>query len=428
LSSKRYDAVIVGAGFTGLSAALALRDAGRSFVVLEARDRVGGRVEAMVNGLGEAIDTGGQFLCEDMPEVMALAKQHGKTFVESYIEGGMAVQPGPSGESDFDDLYERVTAIRDRMNGIDPDDPSIDGLSVGAWLDKQPDRADAKSGFQSSIEGLWCQPIENVPLWYLISNDRRINNEVFELQYFLKETMHSLAADLARPLGASLRLGCPVDRIETGEGGLVVHAGGESFSAREVIVSVPPVVARRIVFAPPLPADTRHALEVWKSGTVIKLLLRYREPFWRSAGLSGSVFWLEPHGLYACDASRDDDHAALVVFVGGRLALEWGALGEDGLRQALLAKLSKALGPDAAQPLDMLSRDWSNDRWSGGAYSDVVADPAARDAEDVLRRGAGPVSFACSELSPSFPGYIEGAIIAGRIGARVVVDRLKERV
>ncbi len=428
MSSKRYDAVIVGAGFTGLSAALALHEAGRSFVVLEARDRVGGRVEAGINGLGEAIDTGGQYLCEDMPEVMALAKCYGKTLVESYVEGGMAVQPAPASASDFDDLYGRVTAIRDRMNCVDPDDPSIAGLSVGAWLEMQPDRADAKSGFQSSIEGLWCQPVENVPLWYLIENDRRITNEVFELQYFLEETMHSLAADMAQPLEACLRLGRPVERIEIEGDGAVVHTGGESFSARAVIVAVPPATTRRIAFVPPLPAETRHALEVWKSGTVIKLLLRYREPFWRKAGLSGSVFWLEPHGIYACDASRDDEHAALIMFVGGRLALEWGALGDGGLRQAVLGKLADALGPDAAQPLDILSRDWSNDRWSGGAYSDVVADPTARGAEDILRRGFGPVSFACSELSPSFPGYIEGAIVAGRLAARQVIGRLKEPV
>lgn len=426
MSISKYDAVIVGAGFTGLSAAHELQRAGRSFLVLEARDRVGGRVEAHLNGLGEAIDTGGQFLCDDMPELMALVKAHGKTLVESYFTGRMIAQPAPYDSHDAGELYRRVTAIRDRMNEIDPDDPAIAGLSVAAWLEAQPDEADAKMGFQSSIEGLWCQPVENVPLWYLIGNDRRITNEVSELQYFLKQTMHSLAEDLARSLGPSLRLGCTATWIETDDAGVVVHAGGERLSARDVLVAVPPVMARQLAFRPPLPTETRHALDAWKSGTVVKLLLRYREPFWRGAGLSGSVFWLEPHGLYACDASHDDEHPALVVFVGGRLALDWMAEGEEGLKQKVLAKLVPALGPLAAEPLDILLRDWSNDRWSGGAYSDIVTDVSARDAEDVLRRPVGPVSFACSELSPSFPGYIEGAIIAGRIVARQVLARLEE--
>ena len=75
------------------------------------------------------------------------------------------------------------------------------------------------------IEGLWCQPPDDVPLWYLIGNDRRITNEVPELQYFLKETIHSLAVDLARPLGDAVRLSEPVERIVQDAGGVSVkHA------------------------------------------------------------------------------------------------------------------------------------------------------------------------------------------------------------
>src|SRR5579859_943218 len=92
-TTERAEVIVVGAGFTGLSAALELKRAGIDFLLLEARDRVGGRVEAMRNGLGERIDSGGQFLCEDMPQVMALAKALGKTFVETYVEGDFITHP-----------------------------------------------------------------------------------------------------------------------------------------------------------------------------------------------------------------------------------------------------------------------------------------------------------------------------------------------
>jgi monoamine oxidase len=72
----------------------------------------------------------------------------------------------------------------------------------------------------------------------------------------------------------------------------------------------------------------------------------------------------------------------------------------------------------------MVVRDWTDDPWSGGAYSDLIMDLGAYDAETVLREGAGPVQFASSELSPSFPGYVEGALIAGRIAARKIVAGL----
>lgn len=423
---EHSDVVIVGAGFTGLSAARELLRAGVNFVLLEARDRVGGRVEARRNSLGELIDTGGQFLCDDMPELMGLAREHQKTLVEAFVSGLSTVQPAPQG--DVEELYRSYFAIRERMKGVDPDDPAIRHLTVAAWVDAQPDDPDAKSAFLSAIEGLWCQPPDATPLWYLISNDRRVTNEISELQYFLRETMHSLALDLARPLGPSLRLGAAVTRIEHGCDGVRIHSAAGIHVAAEVIVAVPPVMAGKIAFDPPLPATIGHALAVWKSGVVVKALLRFSSAFWRERGLSGTVFWLDPHGLYACDASHDDDHPALVVFVGGRLATRWAALGEAGLKDAIVSRLAAALGAPAARPIDILIRDWSSDGWSGGGYSDIVADIAARKAEDILREGLAQIRFACSELSPSFPGYIEGAIIAGRIAAKSVIADLHSAI
>ena len=416
------DIVVVGAGFAGLAAATELHAAGADFLLLEARDRIGGRVEASTNGLDEKVDLGGQFICDDMPEIMALAKAHRAALVETPVRGQAVVQPQPQ---DAGQLYPRVSAIRDRMNEVDLDAPALADLSVAAWLDHQPDDAAAKSGFLSMIEGLWCQPPEAVPLWYLVENDRRITNEVPELQYFLAGTMHALAGEMARPLAGSIRLSEPVSRIVHDDHGVTVHTARASVTARQVIIAAPPVMAGRISFDPPLAAGLAKALASWRSGCVIKAFVRYAKPFWRETGLSGTVFYLEPHGLYACDASADDDHAALVVFVGGGLATKWRALGDAGMRSQILERLSPALGPLAAHPLDVTLRDWSEDAWSGGAYSDIVADFTARDAEAALREGAESIRFASSELSPSFPGYIEGALVAGRLGARQALMRLK---
>jgi monoamine oxidase len=424
---ERTDVIIVGAGFTGLSAALALKQAGIDFVLLEARDRVGGRVEASHNGLGERIDSGGQFLCEDMPEVMALAKARGKTFVETYVEGDFITHP-PMPARDAKQTYYGAMAIRERMNGIEPDNPSIKGMSVAAWLEQQHDPIDAKTAFRSMIEGLWCLPMDKVPLWYLIDNDRRITNEVPELQYSLRETMQSLAEDLAGDLGDLVRLGEPVTRVEHGPQGVRVVTGNGVIDARQVLVALPPATAAKLAFAPALPPSLRQALGVWESGAVIKILVRYPRPFWRERGLSGMVMWRDLPGLFACDASRDAEHAALVVFVGGPLALRWRALSDATLRAEVTARLVAALGPGAADSVDFSQRDWIHDRWSGGAYSDLIIDATARDAERTILAGAPPVHFAASELSPSFPGYVEGAIVAGRIAARKVIADLQSPI
>ena len=136
------------------------------------------------------------------------------------------------------------------------------------------------------------------------------------------------------------------------------------------------------------------------------------------------VVWRDVHGLFACDTSHDDEHPALTVFVGGPLALQWRALGDEGMRTELRSRLVAALGLEAGDFIAVTLRDWTGDRWSGGGYSDLIMDIDARDAEAVLLEGVGPIQFASSELSPSFPGYVEGAIVAGRIAARQTIEAL----
>lgn len=172
----------------------------------------------------------------------------------------------------------------------------------------------------------------------------------------------------------------------------------------------------------------KKALGVWESGAVVKILVRYARPFWRERDLSGMVMWRDMPGLFACDASRDAEHAALVVFIGGPLALRCRKLGAAALRAEVIAKLADALGPDAADILDFSQRDWTHDRWSGGAYSDLIVDVTARDAERTILAGAPPIHFASSEVSPSFPAYVEGAIVAGRIAAGKILARLQSAI
>jgi monoamine oxidase len=408
------DVIVVGAGFTGLSAAIELRQSGLKAVVLEARDRVGGRAEAMVNGLGERVDTGGQYFCADMPEVAKLIREYGMKVVDGLHHGTYRVEPRIA---DPDRFYESLTAIRDRANELDFNDPAIANLSVRAWTDLQPDSTEAKRGYLGAMEGLWCQPSGILPFWYLISNDQRITNEIPELQYFLSDTMQALAEKLAAKLGDAVVLAGEVSSLEHGCEMVTVRTNAASYRARHVVLAVPPAMAARIAFDPPPPPELARALAAWKSGKVIKALLRYDRPFWRDDGSSGSIFFLDPLGLYVCDASHDEDHPALVAFAGGALAAAWHEAGADAAKSLILGKIADAVGAMALQPLDVTLRDWCDDRWSGGGYSDTIVDYAAKDAEDVLRAGLPAITFASSELSPSFPGYVEGAIIAGRAAA-----------
>jgi monoamine oxidase len=419
LSGYDADVIVGGAGFTGLSAADALVSAGLDVIVLEARDRVGGRVEAAAFADGVWMDTGGQFICDEMPHVMALTRRFGLPLAETPLDGAFLVQPQASAGTGSS--FAESGRIRARANRIDPRDPNIAGLTAGEWLARQSDPPGAKASYQAMVEGLWCRAIGEIPLWYLIDNDRRTISNGNELQYFAEGTIHAAAEALAATLGQRLRLGTPVARITRADGSVSVTTGaGETLTARQVIIAVPPVMASHIVHEPELPPPLAGALAAWKSGTVIKALVRYERPFWRDRGLSGMIMWRDTLGLFACDVSSAQA-TALVVFAGGRLAADWSTKGTAFIETEIRRRLVEALGEAAADVTGLLIRDWVGDPWSGGGYSDVITDLASYDAEDILRAGVPPVHFASSELASSFPAYIEGAIIAGREAAVRVI-------
>ncbi|WP_037082785.1 flavin monoamine oxidase family protein [Neorhizobium vignae] len=419
------DAIVVGAGFTGLSAALELVGAGLDVLLLEARDRVGGKVESETLSDGTRVDTGGQFFCRDMSRLMALIVENGKTPVMTHYDGEMIYRPAVPPQQGFA-RWQGVDALRDRMIATDPDDPKLARLTVADWVARQDDvPPDVSKSFLRLIKGLWCRAPEEIAFTWLASNDRRITNTYSEMEMFLPGTLHALADQLAARLGDRLRLGTAVTGIEYSNVGATVIAGAERFSANRVILALPPVMIRRLPFSPALPDRLQKALSAWAPGLSIKLQVSYDKPFWREQGLSGAVMWHEPQGLYACDASHDD-YAGLIVFVGGPEAQQWHGLPRGELIAFIREQLTAAFGPEGGNPRDIHVRDWVDDPWSGGAYSDVIIDLDARYAEEIIDDGISPVHFASSELSPSYPGYVEGAIVAGRLAAaRVIAATLR---
>jgi monoamine oxidase len=423
-SMPDHDVIVVGAGFTGLTAAVTMMEAGCDVVVFEARHRVGGRVESEYLADGTRIDTGGQFLCRDMVHLLKMAERYGARTVWSCADGQPSYRPAllaDEGQRRSNEIDE----LRERMLAIDLGDPALRRLTVEQWIARQTDvPPDVADGFRRLVTGLWCRAPDEISLAYLVSNDRRVTNVYTELEMFMGDTMHALAENLGRDLGPRLRLSSPATSLMLMPDAVQVTVHGRAVTARQVILAVPPVMARRIEISPLLPASMEKALRAWAPGCAVKLQLGYERPFWRDRGLSGSVMWSQPQGIYACDASHDD-YFGLVVFIGGPLASQWHRRPQSQLIDYIMQELVAALGPEATNPRSACVRDWVNDAWSDGAYSDVIIDLDATDAEAIMLQGLPRLRFACSELSPSFPGYIEGAIVAGMEAAQATLRSLQ---
>jgi monoamine oxidase len=281
--------------------------------------------------------------------------------------------------------------------------------------------------FHSLVDGVMCHDSELLSMSALQHMQHRTAPIEAELQYSVAGTMHGLARWLAAPLADAVRLSCVVSRVEVDDDGATVHHTRGRVRARHVVVAIPPSAHAHVQFEPPLPHHVVTAAAGFVPGDVIKIILRYDMTHWLAAGTNGTARFVQPCGLYFADASLPGA-PMLVAFVAGPLAVEWRALDSLPRRELVLRHAVAAFGADVANPVAYLEREWPPDQWGAGGYCNVGlvdGQPAgiARSVE-TLRNGVGRLTFAATELAATFPGYVEGAIAAGRVGALQALEHL----
>ena len=414
------DVVVVGAGFAGLTVATALRREGFSVVVLEALDRVGGKAESRLNDEGRLVDTGAQFVNDEMTEVLALASRAGAQRVNAVHAGRATTVPQPATGDPWTEAEVLLATLR--TDHFD-DDRTVTEWVAGLAVDGIEVSNAGREAVRSAVNGGTCHDSNLIPVSYLAQLNERTPANVEELQSWFPATLHSLATHLARPLADALRLGCPVRAIHLHDASVDVVARDQVWHARQVVVAVPPSAYAALGFTPFLPDDISDAAASFSPGTVVKYLLRYESPTWLDSDRNGIGQFLGPPGVYFADASLADV-ATLVGFVGGTTAVEWTRHSETQRRDAIVHHASVAFGAEALRPMSVLERVWAPDEWGAGGYSNVQTLHAPH-AADALASGLPLVTFASTELATRFPGYVEGAIVAGQAAAAQVLERLR---
>jgi monoamine oxidase len=234
-----------------------------------------------------------------------------------------------------------------------------------------------------------------------------------------------LAARMAAALNGRVRLSRPVRAIRQDNGRVDVIADGLKLSARRAVVATPPAVAARIDFDPALPPAQAHLLRRYVPGAVIKTIVSYDEPFWRSNGLTGeTVAPSSPVPVTIDQSPRSASPGVITSFAIGPAALRLGSLPAQERREAWLRELSHRLGPKALRPAAYLETDWSAEPWSLGGMIGHLPPGVLTSYGPALRQPVGRVHWAATEWATTMHGLMEGAVRSGERAADAVLQTL----
>jgi len=444
------DVVVIGAGATGLTAATRLRDAGRSVIVLEARDRVGGRL--LTDEIdGQMYEVGGQWVSPDQTALIDTLERLGLDTYQRYREGE-SVYVGADREAKrfTGDIFpasahteaeiERLIALLDELvASLDvaapwahPRAAEFDHVSFRAWLEQQSDDAEARDNIALFIaDAMLTKPAHAFSLLQalLMAASAGSFGNLVDADFILDRRviggLQQVPLRLAAQLGADdLRLSQPVRGIRYTDDGATVTTDDLSVTARHVIVAVPPNLYSRIDYSPPLPRLRQQAQQHISLGLVIKVHASYPTPFWRDAGLSGTAF--SPYQIVheAYDNSNfGEQRGTLVGFVSDEKADALFRLPAGERRARILASLAEYYGPEALDPVVYYESDWAAEEWTQGAYA------ASFDLGGLTRYGAmqlepvGPLRFGSSDTASEGYQHVDGAIRVGqRLAAEILAD------
>ena len=441
------DAVVVGAGIAGLAAATKLADAGREVVVLEARDRVGGRVLNVEIG-GQANELGGQWIAPYQSRVRALLGELAIELFPSFREGShVYIDPSgsvhryeghdpPLGERSAT-AYAEADATLDAMaKELDPEAPwahprarEWDGITFEAWLQSQVGDRLARDLLRSWLAGgFLTKPAHTFSLlqglWVIAAAGGTY--ELFEpeqcLAYRVVGGSQLLPLRLAERLGDRVVLEAPARTIRWSDGRVEVEAGRVVAVARAAVVAVPPNLTGGIRFEPAPPGWRLRLEQNISQGVVIKAMAVYDHPFWREDGLSGQGFApsLLVRELYD-NSPPSGEPGVLLTFLAGENAERAARLTVEERRAAILDGFAAYVGPAALDATGFHELDWSAEEWTRGAYAATFGVGGLTRFGEDLRRPIGPIHWACTDIAGVGHMHMEGAVRSGEAAADAIL-------
>ena len=447
------DYCVVGAGFAGLTAALRLKQAGRSVVLLEARDRVGGRTFTVTRDDGVWVDRGGAWVGPGQDRIYALMKEFGVPEYKQYNDGdAMMIVDGkkhryggtiPWTVSPWAvaNLGIGLLQVEQMCKTLPREAPweakkavEWDRISIAEWLEKNLKSKQAREMLDTALAGPYTTAAsETSLLWMLLQQGSAGSDTIGGATFVISGKggsqdarpvggMGAIYRPIVAELGDAVHLSRPVRTIAQDDDGVTVGADGLTVRVRRAIVAIPLAIANTISYEPMLPVDRSMLHQRMPGGAITKISIFYDEPFWRADGLCGQSVRPGSPATLTIDACTDTGKPGIMcVITEGRAARDLGRLDEAERKATVVRELVDRFGSKASSPVEFHEQDWTKERYSGGGMISHAPPGVLTEFGHALRPPCGRIHWAGTESSAVMCGWVDGAIRSGERAAEEVL-------
>ncbi len=432
-----HRALVVGAGLSGLTAAIDLRDAGWEVVVLEARDRVGGRVLTLHAPFSPGLhaEAGGESIDDNHDALQAECRHYGLPLERRPAqkeEGGVAYYQGKRVPmSDFVtlqggqvawDYLAFSPALLQLADGLDPEHPELfahakelDARSLEDFVVEQKLVPEAEFLVRVANRASYASELSDVSLLFAAQQAVVLQDVPDSAAEAMRITggNSKLPEAMARDLGDIIQLRAPVTRVEELTDRVRITAQGKVYEGAFAVLAIPAPPLRAIAFTPPLPTGLRDAVRELELGPAAKVITEYTASFWNNEHLTGFTVMDEPMSVaWAATDSYKSGHGLLAQFLTGSVALSASKMSEATRIKTFQSALGRVYPEGAKLRIDhVATMSWVDERYTGGAYATYRPGQMVRFFP-AFRQGTARLRFA-GEHTEALIGYMESAIRSG---------------